>query len=120
MSTAQFARSIQCNDAGAEAPVGRQIVVYCGSRGTFRMFRRRLAVFGATALLVVGSAGHQVTGLAHASSSSDATAYAAPVVPGLRGSVVTTYAGGSSVVEHPLYASTLGLSTSYNVFLPAG
>jgi enterochelin esterase-like enzyme len=41
-------------------------------------------------------------------------------VTDLRGSVVTTYAGGSTVVEHPLYASTLGLSTSYLVLLPAG
>jgi enterochelin esterase-like enzyme len=84
------------------------------------MFRRGRAVLSAATLLVFVSSGHQATGLAYASSNSDVSAHAAPVVPGLRGTVVTTYAGGSSVVEHPLYASTLGLSTSYNIFLPPG
>jgi enterochelin esterase-like enzyme len=90
------------------------------------MFRRTLAVLSATALLAIASPGQSGTGFVHASSAvdalatADASAYAAPVAPALRGSVLTTYAGGSTVVEHPLYASTLGLSTSYNVFLPAG
>jgi enterochelin esterase-like enzyme len=42
------------------------------------------------------------------------------VTPAVRGSVVETYAGGSTVVEHPLYADTIGVSTSYRIFLPAG
>jgi enterochelin esterase-like enzyme len=33
---------------------------------------------------------------------------------------LTQYAGGSSVVEHPLYASTVNLATSYIIFLPPG
>ena len=71
-------------------------------------------------MLAIASPGQQVTSLAYASPSLDVLPYAAPAVTSLRGTVVTTYAGGSTVVEHPLYASTLGLSTSYNVFLPAG
>ena len=41
-------------------------------------------------------------------------------MPAVRGTVVTTYLGGSTVVEHSLYASIIGQSTSYMVFLPAG
>src|SRR5437773_8146245 len=33
---------------------------------------------------------------------------------------VTTYAGGSRVLEEPLYSPTLELHTSYRVMLPAG
>jgi enterochelin esterase-like enzyme len=84
------------------------------------MFRRGLAVLSAAALLAIASPSQQATSLAYASSSLDATAYTAPAAPGLRASVVTTYAGGSTVVEHSLYARTIGLQTSYNVFLPPG
>jgi enterochelin esterase-like enzyme len=84
------------------------------------MFRRALVAVSAAAMLVIASPGQQVTHPAYASSSLDVSASAAPVTPGLRTSVLTSYAGGSTVVEHPLYARTLGLSTSYNIFLPAG
>jgi enterochelin esterase-like enzyme len=84
------------------------------------MFRHALAAVGAAAMLVIASPGQPLTHPAYASSSPDVSASAAPVTPGLRASVLTTYAGGSTVVEHPVYARTLDLSTSYNVFLPAG
>ncbi|MFN8635756.1 MAG: alpha/beta hydrolase-fold protein [Chloroflexota bacterium] len=84
------------------------------------MIRRALAVVGAAALLALAGPGQQAVSLAHASFSPNVSAYAAPAEPAVRASVLTTYLGGSTVVEHPLFASTLGLSTSYNVFLPAG
>src|SRR4051794_32701561 len=91
---------------------GDDLWVFCRSWGTIRMFRRGLAVLSAAALLAIASPGQQATSLAYASSSLDASAYAAPAAPDLRASVVTTYAGGSTVVEHSLYARTLGLQTS--------
>jgi enterochelin esterase-like enzyme len=84
------------------------------------MFRHALAAVGAAAMLVIASPGQPLTHPAYASSSPDVSASAAPVTPDLRASVLTTYTGGSTVVEHPVYARTLDLSTSYNIFLPAG
>jgi enterochelin esterase-like enzyme len=84
------------------------------------MFRRALVAVSAAAMLVIASSGQPVTRPAYASSSPGVSASVAPVTPGLHASVLTSYAGGSTVVEHPLYARTLGLSTSYNIFLPAG
>jgi enterochelin esterase-like enzyme len=85
------------------------------------MFRRRLALGSAAALLTIASAGYQAACPAFASSSLDLPANAAaPTVSRLQSSVVPTYIGGSTVVEHPLYANTVGLQTSYNVFLPPG
>ena len=84
------------------------------------MFRRVLVILGATALLTVTGLGQQATGLTHAAATRAVPANAIAVEPTTRASVLATYAGGSSVVEHPLYASTLGLWTSYSVFLPPG
>lgn len=83
------------------------------------MFRRALAALSAAALLTMAGPGQQVVGLSHASAALAAPAPAAQVEPRAQVSVLATYAGGSTVVEQPLYASTLGLSTSYSVFLPA-
>jgi putative tributyrin esterase len=59
-----------------------------------------------------------------ASASSDADAARSATSPStvdVRGaSVVTTYAGGSTVVEADLYASTVDVHTSFRVLLPAG
>jgi enterochelin esterase-like enzyme len=85
------------------------------------MFRRRLAIVSAAALLTIASSGYQAVSPAVAASSPQLPAYAtAPVADRLQASVVTAYAGGSTVIEHPLYARTIGLQTSYNVFLPPG
>jgi enterochelin esterase-like enzyme len=82
------------------------------------MFRRALAALSAAALLTIASPGQQVVGLANGSSALAAPAHAAQVERA-QTSVLATYAGGSTVVQQPMYASTLGQSTSYSVFLPA-
>lgn len=84
------------------------------------MIRRALAVLSAAALLMIASPVEQATSVAHASSAQILTGNIVPAETTTRASVLTTYAGGSTVVEHPLSASTLGLSTSYLVFLPPG
>ena len=83
------------------------------------MFRRALAAVSAAALLTIVSPGQQLIGLANGVPALAAPVHAAQVEPRAQASVLTTYAGGSTVVEQSLYASTLGLSTTYTVFLPA-
>lgn len=66
-------------------------------------------------------------------SGHAATSWLLPAVPVARAAVagpaattvhqpvtVASYPGGSTVVEDPLYAATVGLETSYRVLLPAG
>jgi enterochelin esterase-like enzyme len=85
------------------------------------MFRRRLAIVSAAALLTIAHSGYQAVSPAFAASSPNLAAYtAAPAETHPRASVVTAYAGGSTVIEHPLYANTIGIQTSYNVLLPPG
>jgi len=84
------------------------------------MIRRGLAVLSAVVLLLFPDPDPRAAQIAHASPGFDAPAYTAPAVADRRAATLTTYAGGSTVVEHALYASTVGLSTTYNVFLPAG
>jgi enterochelin esterase-like enzyme len=52
---------------------------------------------------------------------SPARATTAPATEDSRASItVTTYAGGSRVIEEPLYSPTLDIHTSYRVMLPPG
>ena len=73
---------------------------------------------GAAALLTLAGRGQPATSLSYATPALAAPISADVGALGARASVLTTYAGGSTVVEQSFCASTLGLSTSYNVFLP--
>src|SRR4029079_8999664 len=67
------------------------------------------------------NSGYQAVSPAFAVSGPNPATYtAAPAETHPRASVVTAYAGGSTVIDHPLYATTIGIQTSYNVFLPPG
>jgi enterochelin esterase-like enzyme len=85
------------------------------------MLRRQFVLMSTAALLTIAGSGYQAVAPAFASSAPSLSArVAAPTADRLHASVVTTYAGGSTVIEHPLEARTIGVQTSYNVFLPPG
>ena len=82
------------------------------------MIRRALAAVTAAALLVITSPSLQANGLAHTPAAHAASAAVDAAATGVQASVLTTYAGGSTVLDHPQFASTRSLSTSYSIFLP--
>jgi enterochelin esterase-like enzyme len=84
------------------------------------MLRRTFLTISAAALLSIVSSGQQAASPAYAAPALSGLTTAEPGDVGVRASVLTTYAGGSTVLDHSLYASTIGISTSYSIFLPPG
>jgi enterochelin esterase-like enzyme len=84
------------------------------------MHRRTFLTISAAALLSIASPSLRAANPAYAAPAAAGLHSAEPGDLGVRASVLTTYAGGSTVLDHPLYASTLGLSTSYSIMLPPG
>jgi len=82
------------------------------------MLRRTFVAISAAALVTMFSPGQQAP--AYAAPARATLTTAEPGDFGVRASVLTTYAGGSTVLDHSLYASTVGISTSYSIFLPPG
>jgi enterochelin esterase-like enzyme len=84
------------------------------------MLRRSFLTISAAALLSIASPSLRAASPAYAAPALADLTNAEPGNVGIRASVLTTYAGGSTVLDHPLYASTLSLSTSYSIMLPPG
>jgi len=84
------------------------------------MLRRAVGALFVAGVLSLAGSGQAQPHPVYAASSDLTAQVRVPSAASVQASVLTRYPGGSSVIEHPMYASTLGLSTSYNIFLPPG
>src|SRR5262245_59984421 len=81
----------------------------------------RVATAFVTGLLLVASLAPGAHAAATSNELSPARATTAPATEDVRSPlIVTTYAGGSRVLEEQLYSPTLDLHTSYRIMLPPG